>query len=144
MQGSILNYRVPSLWPNYIGERRATFAKAYGRKVRCYWELFGEHVRNLGALSFNPLPQKACMDSRLSPVQVESEQWTVHSPHQTQLDNKKKTPSPPTKKRVAPSLHDMTSQCLYGNSCSKFGFHYFWFGLLEVIMQQNDPHNRHP
>jgi hypothetical protein len=50
MYGSILNYRVPSLWPNYIGERRATFAKAYGRKLRCYWELFGEHVRNLGAL----------------------------------------------------------------------------------------------
>jgi hypothetical protein len=23
------------LWPNYVGERRATFAKADGRKVRC-------------------------------------------------------------------------------------------------------------
>jgi len=34
----------------YIGERRTTFAKAYGIKVRCYWELFGEHVGNLGTL----------------------------------------------------------------------------------------------
>jgi len=37
----ILKYRVPSLWPGYIGERRTTFAKAYGIKVRCYWELLG-------------------------------------------------------------------------------------------------------
>jgi len=71
---------------------------------------------------------------------MESEQWTVHSPHQTQLEN---PPTPPPQ-RVAPSLHDMTSQCLYGNSCSKIGIHYFWFGLIEVIMEQNDPHNRHP
>jgi hypothetical protein len=82
------------------------------------------------------------MESRLSPVQVESEQWTVHSPYQTQLDNQKKTPRP-NKKSVAPSLHDMTSQCLYGSSCSKIGFHYFRSGLLEVIMEQNDPRNRH-
>jgi len=108
MQGSILNYRVPSLWPNYIGERRATFAKANGRKLRCYWELFGEHIRNLGALRFNPLPQKACMESRLSPVQVESEQWTVHSPHQTQLDNKKKPLSPPLPKTKEWPLNSMT------------------------------------
>jgi hypothetical protein len=36
-----LKYRVPSLWPTCIaGERKTTFAKAYGIKVRCY----GEHV----------------------------------------------------------------------------------------------------
>jgi hypothetical protein len=78
MQVSILNYRVPALWPNYIGERRATFAKAYGRKVRCYWELFGEHVRNLGA-NFDLTPQKTCMENRLSPVQVESGQSILHT-----------------------------------------------------------------
>jgi hypothetical protein len=52
--GSILKYRVPPLWPTYIGERRTTFAKAYGMKVTCYgehvggthWEL-GEYIGNL-------------------------------------------------------------------------------------------------
>ncbi len=42
MEGPILKYRDPSLWPTYIGERRTTFAKAYGIKVRCY----GEHIGN--------------------------------------------------------------------------------------------------
>jgi len=42
IEGSILKFRVPSLWPTYIDERRSTFAKACGIKVRCYWELFGE------------------------------------------------------------------------------------------------------
>jgi len=49
-KGSILKYIVPSLWPCCIGQRRTTFAKAYGMKVRCYWELFEEHVRTLGTL----------------------------------------------------------------------------------------------
>lgn len=44
---------------HYIGERRTTFAKAYGWKVRYYWKLFGEHVRNSETLCFemksNPL-----------------------------------------------------------------------------------------
>jgi hypothetical protein len=30
------------------GERRTTFAKAYGMKPRGYWGFFGEHVRNMG------------------------------------------------------------------------------------------------
>jgi hypothetical protein len=38
-EASNLKYRVPSLWPPYLGERRTTFAKAYGIKVRCYGEL---------------------------------------------------------------------------------------------------------
>jgi hypothetical protein len=38
------------------------------------------------------------MESPLSIVQVESEQWTVHSPHQTQL-GKKKTLAPFTHKK---------------------------------------------
>jgi hypothetical protein len=50
VEGSVLKYRVPPLWPTYISERRMTFAKAYQIKVRGYWELFEEHVRNLGTL----------------------------------------------------------------------------------------------
>jgi hypothetical protein len=57
-EASILKHRVPSLWLTYIGERRTTFAKAYGVKVRCYWECFEEHVRNLGTLCFDPPPQE--------------------------------------------------------------------------------------
>ncbi len=38
-------YIVLPLGPNYIGERKTTFAKAYGLKVKC---LYGEHVVNLG------------------------------------------------------------------------------------------------
>ncbi len=42
-------YIVPLLGPNYIGERRTTFAKTYGLKVRClYEEHVREHVVNLG------------------------------------------------------------------------------------------------
>jgi hypothetical protein len=52
IEGSILNYKAPPLWPIYTGEKRTTFAKAYRIKVRYYWELFGEHVKNLGTLCF--------------------------------------------------------------------------------------------
>ncbi len=47
IEGSILKYRVPPPWPSYIGERRRTSAKAYGRKVRFYGEHVGEHIGNL-------------------------------------------------------------------------------------------------
>jgi hypothetical protein len=47
IEGSNLNYFDPPLWPRYIGERRTTFAKAYGIKVRCYGEHVGEHIGNL-------------------------------------------------------------------------------------------------
>jgi hypothetical protein len=46
VKGSILKYRVPPLWPTYIGERRTTFGKAYGIKLRCYGEHVGEHIGN--------------------------------------------------------------------------------------------------
>jgi len=48
VKGYILKYRAPPTWPTYyVGERRTTFAKAYGIKVRCY----GKHVGNtLGTL----------------------------------------------------------------------------------------------
>ncbi len=47
VEGSIFNYRVPPLWPTYIGERRTKFAKSYGIKVRCYGEHVGEQIGNL-------------------------------------------------------------------------------------------------
>jgi len=43
-----LKYTVHALWPRYIGERRTTFAKAYGIEVRCSKEHVGEHNGNLG------------------------------------------------------------------------------------------------
>jgi hypothetical protein len=47
IEGSILKYRVPPLWPTYIGERWRTFAKAYGIKVGwCYGEHVGEQIEN--------------------------------------------------------------------------------------------------
>jgi len=100
-EGSILTCRVPPLWPIYVGERRTTFAKAYGINVRCYWELFEEHVRNLGTFSFDPCltPKKSFMESQLS---------TLHT--KTQLE--KSSPSAPLThktKREDPSLHDTTS-----------------------------------
>jgi hypothetical protein len=41
IEGTVLKYRVLPLWPNYISERRTTFAKAYRIKVRCYVEDVG-------------------------------------------------------------------------------------------------------
>jgi hypothetical protein len=45
IEGSDLMYVVP---PAYIGERRTTFAKTYGIKVKCLnGEHVGEPIRNL-------------------------------------------------------------------------------------------------
>jgi hypothetical protein len=49
VEGFVLMYIVPPLWLSYIGERRTTFDKAYGIKVRClYEEHVEEHIVNLG------------------------------------------------------------------------------------------------
>jgi hypothetical protein len=58
------------------------------------------------------LPKHA-WKGELSTVQVEIEEWTVHSTHQTQLANKipfvsPTLPSTHKAKREAPSLHCMT------------------------------------
>jgi hypothetical protein len=37
IEGSILKYSVPSLWPRYIAERRITFAKALWDKSEVLW-----------------------------------------------------------------------------------------------------------
>jgi hypothetical protein len=42
----ILIYKIPPFWPTYINERKTTFAKAYGIKMKCYWEfLKGTHKK---------------------------------------------------------------------------------------------------
>ncbi len=48
IDGSILQYRIPTLCPTYIGERRTTFAKACGIKGRCYGEYVEEQIGSLG------------------------------------------------------------------------------------------------
>jgi hypothetical protein len=48
IKGSNLKYGVPPVWPTFVGERRTTFGKAYGIKVRCHGEHVGEHIENLG------------------------------------------------------------------------------------------------
>ncbi len=43
-----MKYRVPPLWPTYIGGMEDNnFAKAYEVKVMCYGEHVGEHIENL-------------------------------------------------------------------------------------------------
>ncbi len=48
IEGPILMYRVPSLWPTYIGERRTTFAKAIWDKSEVLWKTCEAHIGNLG------------------------------------------------------------------------------------------------
>jgi hypothetical protein len=55
IKGFIFKFGVLSLWPSYIGERRTTFAKAYGIKNEVLLGTLWEHVKNLGTLSFDPL-----------------------------------------------------------------------------------------
>jgi hypothetical protein len=58
IEGYVLKYRVHTLWHTYIGERRTTFGKTYGIKVRCYqknmlgntsgtWGTYWEPIENL-------------------------------------------------------------------------------------------------
>jgi len=102
IKGSILKYRVPPLWPRYIGEVRTNFAKAYGIKVRCYWELFGKHVKNLGTLCFDPTPREKkklawkvhCL---LSKWKVNNGPSTLHT--KTQFEKEKPCSSHPQEKK---------------------------------------------
>jgi len=50
LEGSILRYRVPFLWPHIIPGVKGGqhLPKAYKIKVRCCGEHFGEHIGNLG------------------------------------------------------------------------------------------------
>ncbi len=117
--------------------KRTTFAKEYEIKVRCYWELFGEHVRNLGTLCFDtprtPTTPKKILAWKLhSP----SGKWTLHSPHQTELGKKNPLlPPVPTHKKTREgpfTPRQATSHWLHGNSIPNIGCHYFWPGLIAL------------
>jgi hypothetical protein len=125
------------------GERRTTFAKAYVTKVRCYWELFGKHVRNLGSLCSNcpppprPPTKKQEKKSLHGKSTVRCPIRTLNSGLSTLLTNhtlKRKT-LPPThkEKNEDPALHVATSHWLHGNSIPKIGCHYFWPGLIALL-----------
>jgi hypothetical protein len=43
-----LKYKVPPFWPTYTGERRTTFFKAYGIKVKYYLGIFWGTCQELG------------------------------------------------------------------------------------------------
>jgi hypothetical protein len=120
-----MKHKILPLWPRYIGEMRITFAKEYGIKVRFYWEFFGEHVRNLGTLCFEPPPppptakKKTFMESLLSTWKVNSGQSTIHTNHNLKPHLH---PSPTRKKgKEAHSLQDATSHWLHVNPIPKIG-----------------------
>ncbi len=101
IKGFNLKYSVSPLWASYKGKRRTAFAKAYGIKVRCYRELFGEHVRNLGN-SLPPPPNggKKSLHGK----------WTVDSWLSTPNTTwKKPYPSPPTHKTKKGDLSPLPS-----------------------------------
>jgi hypothetical protein len=107
-----------------------TFGQSTGDKsvvlLETYWGTHWELGEPLGNFMETPhckkKKTKACMESQLPTVQVKSKQWTVHSSHQTQLENKNLAPSK-NKKGGNLRLHDTTSHWLHGNSIHKIGCH---------------------
>jgi hypothetical protein len=124
-----------------IGERRTTFTKAYGIKVRCYWELFKEHAKNLGTFCFEGLPPPSPPQQIKTPkkktlawkVHYPSGKWTMDSPLSTPNTTFKQKPSltfTHKKNGEAPYLHYVTSHWLHGNFILKIKCHYFWPKLI--------------
>jgi hypothetical protein len=72
------------------------------------------------------LPKRECsiLKSRI--------QWTVHSPHKTQLEKNKDFPPPTRKRKGRPFTSWHTSHWLHGHSIPKIGRHYFWPELSTV------------
>jgi len=105
-----LKYRVPPLWPTYIGERRTTFAKAFGITVRCYGEHVGEHTKNLMGIQGN----------------LKGTCWEPGDP--------KHPPPPKLKREKARHLECMLGhyQWLHEISLPKRVGHHFWLGLLPL------------
>jgi hypothetical protein len=101
------------------------------------WELFAlTHLQDSKREK-----KKACMESPLSIVQVESVKWTVHSPHQTQLQKKNLAPLTHKKRTEAPSLHNVTSHWLHRICIPKIGCHYFWPRLIALLINFNFVYN---
>jgi hypothetical protein len=87
-----LKFRGPPLRPTSIGDRRATFAKAYGIKVRWYCELLGGTCQELGNSLLWPFPPPL-----QNPQEKKKIAWKVDSdsPLSTPNTTWKKTPPPP-------------------------------------------------
>ncbi len=120
-------FRVPSLWPSYIGKMRTNFAEAYGIKARCYWELFAlTHLQE----KKNKLAWKVhCL---LSKWKVNNGLSTLHTKHN--LKEKHFAPLTHKKKREALSLHTVTSHWFHRNCIPKIGCHYFWPRLIALLI----------
>ncbi len=104
IKGYILKYRVPPLWSTYIGERRTTFAKAYGIIVKCYGKHIGENIENLMGTHY------------------ELKRNMVRTHWEPENNEKISFPSPNSKwkKWVSHSLHEI--------SLPKRVCHHFWTG----------------
>ncbi len=126
MECSLLKDSVHPIWPSYIGERRTTFAKAYGIKVSCYGDHVGEHIGNLGKI----------LGTWWEPTG--NFKWT----HWEQGENEKKqkknsfptTPTQNLKGRKARHLECMRgpSNWLHEISLPRRVHHHFWPGLIPL------------
>jgi hypothetical protein len=88
-----------NLEPNVI-----TYNKIKESTKTCNNKINVQHgVKNLGTLCFEPPPPLRKKKKNLhgkSTVQVESDKWIVHSPHQTQFEIKNPPLPPPTSKKL--------------------------------------------
>jgi hypothetical protein len=98
------------LWPTYIGEKRRTFGKEYGIKVRCYWEHpLGTHWEHIVKLIQKPLRtwwEQRKNEKKILPPQPFPQNFTIKA----------------LWVHVEPShwLHEI----------SKTIHHHFWLGLI--------------
>jgi len=89
IEGYVLKYRVHPLWRTYIGERRTTFAKTYGIKVRCYEEHVREHIRNMGnILRTYWEPEGNIVGTHWEPTKNEKKILLPPSPHKKKRKKK--------------------------------------------------------
>ncbi len=82
--GSILNNMFSTLWPMYIGERKRTFAKAYGIKVRYYVEhekrSSAQFWPGLITLAKNTLPIESTIGNLMIKLEVHQQQSKISCP----------------------------------------------------------------
>ncbi len=100
VEGSILKYRVLTLWPTYRSERRTTFIKACGKK----WSAIENSLGNMLGLGNSLLwPSLPHIENKTKQNNLSSK---VHSPSG-------KSPLPPSHKKKGRTFHSM-AQLLVG------------------------------
>jgi hypothetical protein len=97
--------------------------------VRCYWELFGEHVRNLETLCFDPLPapqtKNTCIKSPLS-------KWKMKIGQSISTPNTTLSPQPHLQEnKGGPFTPWLLIGCME-NSTPKFGSHFLGPGPIAL------------